>query len=692
MGPEGVQAKNPSLSDLSLSVQFIRGVGPERSRVLSRLGLLTAEDMLYLFPRRYEDRSCPVSISKLQGDQKQLIEGNVLGKRLIRLRGGQTLFRIVIEDKTGRCPAVWFNSPFLNKNFTAGQRAALYGNTERVGKGYQFVHPEYELIQRGRRVHTGRVVPFYPSTQDLPQKSLRSLQYEILLRFLPYLSDPLPLALQKRCKLVNKRYAMKMIHFPSNEASLRSAYERLVFEEFFMIQLAFARTRQRFALPKPTTLEDQKLKLDFEKLLSFELTPGQTKAMEEVAQDIKQQIPMHRLIQGEVGCGKTTVAAFALYTMARSGFQGALMVPTEVLAQQHYLTLTRLLAPAGIEVGLLTQGQKDKDKILGGLENGALKIVVGTQSLIQKTVKFQKLRIIIIDEQHKFGVLQRGFLREKSQHPHLLVMTATPIPRSLAMTLYGDLDLSVIGEIPKNRGCVNTLWLGENHREDAYVFIDQELAKGHQIFAVHPAIGPSEKIPLRDATRNVESLKKRFNHHVVELLHGRMEGQLKKEIMKRFSNNEIQVLVSTSVVEVGIDVPNATVLIVENAERFGLSQLHQMRGRIGRGHAESTCILFSETRQPNGMERLNVFTRMKSGFDIAEEDLRLRGPGDCFGLRQHGLPALRIGDPLHDLNILEAARKEAFSLIAKDTDLTEDAHRLLRIDLDQRFKKTSFAG
>lgn len=680
-----------------MSLQYLKGVGPERFRALQRLGVQTLEDMAHLFPRRYEDRSRLTVIEALTEDVKQLVHGRIVQARLIRTRARQEIFRVVLDDGTGRCAAVWFNSAYLEKAFVPGKDVFLYGKTEKSGEYQQFIHPDYEFPDpvTGKRIHTGRIIPVYPSNSELTPRVMRTLQYEMLLGHLKDVRESLPPEMRRRLALAPKPFALKSIHFPASQADLESAYRRLVFEEFFFIQLALAqRKKERLTSggPKggsavPITAKTSEL---FSGLLPYALTAGQKKAIGEVLADLGRSAPMHRLLQGDVGSGKTTVAACALYAVAQAGHQGAVMVPTEILAQQHYLTLSRLLSPAGITVALLAQGMsaEAKERTLESLASGESAVVVGTHALIQSRVRFRGLRLVVIDEQHKFGVLQRQFLEDKSRTPNLLVMTATPIPRTLALTLYGDLDLSVMSDRPRDRGRIETLWVGEEKRGPVSAFVAEELGRGRQAFFVHPLVeksGAEGSGELKDAERALEDLSRRFRGFRVGLLHGRMSSVEKERTMKAFASGDIRVLVTTSIVEVGIDIPNATVLVVENAERFGLSQLHQLRGRIGRGEHDSWCFLFSDSDNAASADRLRAFTQVESGFEVAEEDLRLRGPGDFLGERQHGLPELRIGDLVKDVSILESARAEAFRIVEEDPSLRAEFHKPLREILRIRF-------
>jgi ATP-dependent DNA helicase RecG len=695
MAPGADQGKK---SPLALSLQYLKGVGPSRVRVFEKLGFRTLADLMHLFPRRYEDRSKRVAVADLEGGEKRLAEGTVAEKRLIRTRRGPPLFRILLEDGTGTLTALWFHSAYLDRTFEPGQKVALYGRPEREGSGLRMIHPDYEILDRadGRRIHTGRIVPVYPTTQDLPQRSLRNLQYELLVRHLREVADPLPAAIREKHRLVNKIFAMKCIHFPGSLDDLDKAYRRLVFDEFFFIQLALglARRKRVPAAPHEGLVVHAGLLEEFASLLPFDLTDGQRKAMGDVLSDLAGPAPLHRLVQGDVGSGKTMVAAFALYVVARSGAQGALMAPTEILAQQHYLTLARLFSRAGIGVAFLAQGQsaRERRRVVGSLKDGRTPIVVGTHALIQEGVGFRDLKMAVVDEQHKFGILQRRFLQEKAAAPNLLVLTATPIPRTLALTLYGDLDLSVMQDRPRGRGAIETVWVGEERREDVWRTVEEELRKGRQAYVVHPTVSAGGAAALRDATRAHAAVSARFRGFAAELLHGRMSADRKAEIMRRFQANQTRVLVTTTVVEVGLDVPNATVLVVENAERFGLSQLHQLRGRIGRGAHGSICILISDSENALTADRLRALEELDSGFDVAEEDLRLRGPGDFFGLRQHGIPQLRIGDLVKDVSLLEAARERALEVLRRDAGLARPEHGGLKAELHRRSARCARFG
>ncbi|MBI2094648.1 MAG: ATP-dependent DNA helicase RecG [Candidatus Omnitrophica bacterium] len=691
-------------SKLSLnnSVQYLRGVGPERHKLLARLGLRRLGDVFYFFPRRHEIRWPVKKVSELTGEEKECVRGRVASRGLVRMRHGQTLFRAVLSDGQKAVFGTWFNQPYLVKAIPSGSVVTFYGKAEREGRQWKMVHPEYEIHADpdAESIHSGRLVPIYPLTEDLSQKAVRQIVFRVLTDHLMLLEDPIPPALRARLGLEELRTALRQIHFPDSEARRRGAYRRLVFDEFFMMQAVVQMKKNEFQKEAPEILHAGGDGV-VQRLLGsagFALTEGQKSAVEEVLHDMKRGRPMNRLVQGDVGSGKTIVSAAALAFTAANGFQGALMAPTEVLAQQHYFTLSRLFEPIGISCGFLAQSMKprEKEEVLSRALDGGIKILVGTHALIEERVRFHRLGLVVVDEQHKFGVFQREVLLQKghmapsaTQAPadascppsagraHFLLTTATPIPRTLALTLYGDLDISTIRELPGGRKPIQTFWVGEDRRGEVYALLDALIAKGRQGYVVCPLIDEKSFSSKSVLTAHKE-LAAIFSHRNVGLLHGRMKGAEKEQVMRDFRERRIDLLVSTVVIEVGVDVPNASLVIVENAERFGLAQLHQLRGRVGRGSEESFCVLFSDSAAAETAERLAAFEKMESGFDIAEKDLKLRGAGDIVGEKQHGFPRLRIGDLVQDMGILIEARKEAERLVAEDPRLESPKNRSLR--------------
>lgn len=690
-----MQEKN--FHNLKTPVRYIKGVGPKKSEVLSKIGIDTIGDILYYLPKRYEDRSVIMPIKDLRPGQSHTIQGEIVVSGLRTSKAGIPIFQIALSDPTGIIHAIWFNQPYLKDTLKKGVKLILYGKVEHYDK-LQIVQPEYEIMEGDETdsINIGRIVPVYALTAQLAQKYLRGLIFKTLAECGRALVERLPTYIIARQKLVDIKFAMKNIHFPFTFAMLDKAYRRIVFEEFLILQLALALRRKGSAgggaLPGHRIVGGG-LSEAFKKVLPFELTEGQEKAIGDIERDMASGKPMNRLLEGDVGSGKTVVAAYAITLAAQSGFQGVIMAPTEILARQHFITLSELLMPLGVNVVLLV-GEMDvkiKNRLYSEIREGTINVVIGTHAIIQEGLEFKRLGIVVIDEQHKFGVEQRSVLRKKGYNPHVLVMTATPIPRTLALTVYGDLDISVIKEMPKGRKPIATYWVEEERREEVYRFAKEELLKGRQAYVVCPLISSESGVVSREygkgATETFEHLKNEvFREYGVGLLHGKMSAKEKEKIMKEFKKNKIQVLVSTVVIEVGIDVPNATLMLIENAERFGLSQLHQLRGRVGRGEYESYCILLSDPRTDAAMERLKAIEGTLDGFEIAEADMDIRGPGELFGTRQHGLPEIRFGNIARDLDIMEAARKEAFAMIEKDPDLREEHHGSLKRALSERFK------
>lgn len=683
----------PKSSIFESSPQFAKGVGPKRVKILQRLGVWAIWDLIYYFPRRYEDRSHIKPISQVREGNLETIKGKVLTLGTWKAGGKMVIFQLVVDDGSGIIYATWFNQPFLKKRFKVGDEVILSGKVDRF-KQLQILTPDYEIISGAKKdsIHTGRIVPIYSSTQDLPQRAIRSIIRSCLDKYSGCLIDWLPLEIRHRRGLIDIQAAIRNIHFPESADLKDRARRRLIFDEFFILQLGLA-IRKRRIKDFPIGIE-HKVSVDIAKFLSeilpFELTEAQERVMDEVTHDMRSPKPMNRLIQGDVGSGKTVIALYALLLTIQNGYQGALMVPTEVLAEQHYMRLSELLYGLDTNVVLLISGvlQEVRNRALKEIKEGKADIIIGTHALIQERVDYKKLGLVIVDEQHKFGVRQRLRLKQKGVRPDYLIMTATPIPRTLALTLYGDLDISVIDELPKGRKPVATYWVRSNRRDRVYQFIREEVKKGRQAYIVYPLVEKSKDLELEAAIQNRDQLQREvFPDFRVDLIHGRMKADKKGEVLRHFKDKETDILVSTTVIEVGIDITDASIMVVENAERFGLAQLHQLRGRVGRGLFASYCILISDASTGEACGRLRAMVDTQDGFQIAESDLQIRGPGEFFGTRQHGLPELKLANMLQDMELLEAAREEAFRLIGEDPKLSQPRHRLLMDNLRRKFQR-----
>jgi len=679
--------------DLSDSIQYIKGVGPFRSRLLSRLGIKTIRDALFYLPYRYEDRSSIKKLIHLMPDEFNTVTGRVLKTSTIIPKSFNAkkprlkIFELVISDGSAIFSAKWFNQAYLEKVFKVKDEVVLYGmvklNYRRTG--LEMINPEYEVISGNDdepwqpNIHTGRIVPIYGLTEGLSQKQMRNIMYSVLNSCLPYISDPMPAGIIQSHNLSGFRESLENVHFPSAGTSIEELnrgispyHKRLVFDELFTFQIGLAMMKKgEIAETGIPFTPDGRFINKLLSALPFKLTSAQQRVFSEIIHDMKSEIPMNRLIQGDVGSGKTIVAVLSMLACVESGYQAVLMAPTEILAEQHYINISNMLKQIDVKVQLLTGSRKinGKKKITESITTGHADILIGTHALIQENVTFQKLGLIIIDEQHRFGVIQRATLRKKGVNPDTIVMTATPIPRTLALTLYGDLDYSIIDELPPGRSPISTMLADKKNENQRYALIDKEVKKGRQIYVVYPAIEESDKIDIQSAIAGAEEIKERLPHLNVGLIHGRMKANEREDIMGRFKEGTIDVLVSTTVIEVGVDVPNATLMIIMNAERFGLAQLHQLRGRVGRGSSQSYCILLRYKHSEDARKRLDVMVRTTDGFIIAEEDLNIRGHGEFLGTKQSGMPDFKVTNLFRDVKILEDARREAFLFIGNNTSL-----------------------
>ena len=674
---------------LDSPVTVLLGIGPSHAKRFNRLGVETIRDLLYLFPHRYNDFSSLKTINQLEYGKEVTIIGNVWETKARETRKGGVIVTSIISDGTGTIQATWFNQPYLVRRLPAGRQIVLSGKIDEYLGRLVFQSPEWEPLEK-ELIHTARLVPVYPLTKGLSARWLRRLMKKTVDYWSKRLPDHLPATLRERANVLDLETAIGQIHFPADQESLKRARRRLSFDEFFMIQLGAQRQRHlwRSKSGRPLTINEELLS-SFILSLPFTLTGAQQRALQEIVKDLRQPQPMSRLLQGDVGSGKTVVAAAAMLLTVANGCQAVMMAPTEILAEQHHKTITELLADSSLETRLLTGSLTplEKEEIREEAAAGDADILIGTHALIQEGVGFKDLGLAIIDEQHRFGVAQRAALRQKGTAetgpfsgpvcPHVLVMSATPIPRTLALTIYGDLDISVIDELPPGRQEIKTRWLLPRERERAYSFLRSQMEQGHQAFVICPLVEESEKIEAKAAVEEYERLKKEiFPDLKLGLLHGRMKGEEKEAVMGAFKRGELDILVSTSVVELGIDVPNATVMLVEGANRFGLAQLHQFRGRVGRSEYQSYCLLLSDSSTPESQERLRAIETTQDGFALAEKDMELRGPGEFFGTRQSGLPGLKLAR-LSDVRILEQARTEAQALFKEDPDLAKPEHRLL---------------
>ena len=670
---------------LSNPVKYLRGVGPQRAAALEERGISTVGDLLGYLPFRYEDRIRFTPIAEVVPGNVHTILAEVSGGggSAVRFaRGRSPVFHMVVRDDSGMMHTRFFHGGYMEGKMKEGQRLVLHGKVDvdpYRPAHKQMVNPQIELLGSADQAATdstevGRIVPVYETIGGVSSRMLRRIIYSVLIQFEGNVPDPLPPEIRERYRFPSRREALLYAHFPPQEENLEllnsfrsPAQMRLIFEEFFYYQMALALRRLRDHSQRGIAMRvrEEKVRAAIKRILPFKPTAAQKRVLAEIAADLERSYPMHRLLEGDVGSGKTIVALEATAIAIENGYQVALMAPTEILAAQHFLSARRVFQPTGYSAELIVSGRKraERAEAAGRIASGAAQFIVGTHALLEDPVAFHRLGLVIVDEQHRFGVLQRKRLIEKGASPHFLVMTATPIPRTLALTLYGDLDLSVIDEMPPGRTPIETRWTAEENLAGVWEFLRREIARGRQAYVVYPVIEESKQ-ELKAATAEFERLSKQvFPLLRVGLLHGRLKNEEKDAVMERFRSNEIQILVATTVIEVGVDVPNATVMVIEHAGRFGLAQLHQLRGRIGRGTEKSHCILIApKSIQGDARERIEAMVETSNGFEIAERDLKQRGPGEFFGTRQHGDAAFSVAQPLRDHELLEFARREAFAL------------------------------
>ena len=671
-------------------LEFLKGVGPKRATALGDISIKTLADLLYHFPRRYLDRSTITPIVKLHSGEFATVVGKVLSQDFVKTRR-RGYFQILLSDDSSAIKCIWFNgAQYMQKVFKSGDMVAMSGKVDLFNGQQQFVHPDYDKLEQKEwdTINTARIIPLYHSTAGLKKLALDSRGFRrvfgnVFEKQNDFLLEMFPEQFLNKMQLLEINKALRQIHFPDSIELLKKARRRFEFEELFFLQLMLGVKRKSIKAVKKQfayTSTGKLLKKIFEEL-PFELTEAQKKVVHEIWADMKSGQVMNRLIQGDVGSGKTIVALLCASIAIGNGFQTALMAPTEILAEQHYKNLQKFGKPAGINVVLLVGRQKKKERehILEEIKNGNAQLIVGTHALIQESVEMKNLSFVIVDEQHRFGVMQRSELISKGLNPDVLVMTATPIPRTMSMTLYGDMDVSIIDQMPANKGKIITRVINQSKISDVYKYVKQQIDKGDQAYIVYPLIEESEKMDLQAAIQGFEYLStKVFPKCKLALLHGGMKSDEKEKIMDEFGKGTIDILVSTTVIEVGVDNANATIMIIENAERFGLTQLHQLRGRVGRGSKNGVCVLVERKRTETSFKRLGVIKGTINGFEISEEDLKLRGPGEFYSTRQHGFPKMKIADLIYDRKIMERARKEVSVLLKDDPHLRRNMNRHIR--------------
>ena len=677
------------MADLNTDVRYIKGIGEKKAQAFNKLGVFSLYDLISYFPRKYEDRSQYKPIALVMDGEQVCIRAIVADMpRLVRVRRGMELVKFRAVDESGVVDITYFNQNYVKDNISRGDCMVFFGKVEVNGSRRSMVNPVYER-EGAEKGATGRIVPVYRLCAGLNQRTVMQSVRQGLNLCGDELPDILPEEVRERCKLVQARYAFENIHFPADFEALELARRRLIFEELFVLACALGRMRgQRVneggIILSPSDLEE------FWRSLPFSPTNAQRRAASQAVADMGSGRVMSRLIQGDVGSGKTLVAAALIWFTWKGGYASAFMAPTEILAEQHFATLTAMLSPLGLRVGKLTGAMSAKEKRLAkeALKNGEFDLIVGTHALFSEDVEYSRLGLVVTDEQHRFGVSQRSALIGKGERPHVLVMSATPIPRTLALIIYGDLDVSIIDELPPGRQKVDTFTVDESYRQRLNGFIRKQVGEGRQVFVVCPMVEENEDLPvkLKSAQEHAKELALTFPELRVACVHGKMKAKDKDSIMASFAAGETDILVATTVIEVGVDVPNASLMIVENAERFGLSQLHQLRGRVGRGQHKSYCILVSNNDSEEVQARLKIMCRTNDGFKISEEDLRLRGPGDFFGSRQHGLPEMHVADLGADVNVLQKAQDEARRLLEQDPELSFPGHAALRERVDALFR------
>lgn len=672
---------------LEKEIKYIKGVGPNRAILLNRLGIFNLEDLITYYPRNYEDRSIPRKIIDVQDGEEALIEG-IASSRLTEIKTRRmSIYKLIIRDETGSCTITWFNQKYLKAIFKVGNIYRFYGKVKRIGNKVELNSPVFDTIEKSN--NTGKIIPLYPLTYNLSQNNIRKIIENGLESVKDNIDETLPERILEKYKLEDINKAINNIHFPKDFEEFNQARRRLVFEELLIMQLALLSLKNKYEKQEEgIKFSKDVLMSDVINKLPFNLTKAQLNVLEEIDKDMESNKSMNRLLQGDVGSGKTIVSMISAYKAVKNGYQVAVLAPTSILATQHLQNFNNILNQFGIKCELLISSitKKKKEDILSRLENGEIDIIIGTHALLEDNVVFKKLGLVVTDEQHRFGVKQRTTIVEKGQNPDVLVMTATPIPRTLALILYGDLDISIINELPPNRKKVDTFAVTKSYENRVNEFIKKNINEGRQAYVVCPLVEENEEMDLKSVSELAEKYKNEiFKEYKVEYIHGKMKPKDKENIMNDFKDGKIDLLISTTVIEVGVDVPNASIMVIENAERFGLAQLHQLRGRVGRGEYKSYCVLKYQGNSEIIKERMKVMTTTNDGFIISEKDLELRGSGEFFGTRQHGLPEFKIANLFEDMPMLKMAQSVAINIINGDPKLEKEENKLLKNSVDKKF-------